>query len=214
MSRNIRPLGTRVVLEPESVPTTTQGGIILPEQAVEKSYVGTVRAVGDAWPAWLPEHLRPIGLTQGRKVVYPRFEGMAHELVDEDGVDVVIFDAKDLVALCGDGGREDIAPLWDYLVIKRDEAPTVIGSIIIPEDQRPLSHWGTVLQAGPGRIDDEQFHPTVVRPGMRVLVHSMLGEIYWLGPDAKGPHWLIIRERDVIAYEEPDARDDELAGSC
>lgn len=205
MSRTIRPLGTRAVLEPECVPETTQSGIILAAQAVEKSYVGTVRAIGDAWPDWLPEHVKPVGLTPGRRVVYPRFEGVAHELVDEDGVDVVIFDAKELVALCGDGGRADITPLWDYVVVKRDAPKTQVGSVFIPEDQQTLSHWGTVLQVGPGCIVDDEFRPTVVRPGMRVFVQSLLGEIYWLGQDVGGPHWLIIRERDIIAYEDDEA---------
>lgn len=210
MGRTIHPLGTRVVLEPESVPETTQGGIILPQQAVEKSYVGTIRAAGDAWPDWLPAYLRPTGIVPGRRVVYPRFEGIAHELTDDEGIDVTIFDASDLVALCGDGGRQDITPLWDYVVVKRDDVQTQVGSLYIPEDQQALSHWGTVLQVGPGRIEGDSFHPTVVRPGMRVFVQSLLGEVYWLGQDATGPHWLIIRERDIIAY----AQGDDVVDAC
>ncbi len=43
---NIRPLGDRVVVEPQEAQEKTAGGIILPDTAKEKPLIGKVVAVG------------------------------------------------------------------------------------------------------------------------------------------------------------------------
>ena len=43
---NIRPLGDRVVVKPDSREETTRGGIIIPDTAKEKPHEGIVTAVG------------------------------------------------------------------------------------------------------------------------------------------------------------------------
>jgi chaperonin GroES len=46
MSINLKPLGSRVVIEPIEQEEITAGGIVLPETAKEKPQRGTVLAVG------------------------------------------------------------------------------------------------------------------------------------------------------------------------
>jgi len=46
MSINLKPLGSRVVVEPIEQEEITAGGIVLPETAKEKPQRGTVLAVG------------------------------------------------------------------------------------------------------------------------------------------------------------------------
>ncbi|MHC1740704.1 MAG: co-chaperone GroES [Anaerolineaceae bacterium] len=47
MAFNLKPLGSRVVVEPLEETEVTPGGIVLPETAKEKPQKGTVIAVGD-----------------------------------------------------------------------------------------------------------------------------------------------------------------------
>jgi chaperonin GroES len=46
MMLNLRPLGDRVVIEPNGPKTITTGGILLPETAKEQPQEGTIVAVG------------------------------------------------------------------------------------------------------------------------------------------------------------------------
>lgn len=46
MAQNLRPLGSRVVVEPTEQEEITAGGIVLPETAKEKPQRGKVLAVG------------------------------------------------------------------------------------------------------------------------------------------------------------------------
>ena len=46
MSINLKPLGSRVVVEPIEKEEITAGGIVLPETAKEKPQKGTVLAIG------------------------------------------------------------------------------------------------------------------------------------------------------------------------
>jgi len=46
MSINLKPLGSRVVVEPIEQEEITAGGIVLPETAKEKPQKGTVLAIG------------------------------------------------------------------------------------------------------------------------------------------------------------------------
>jgi len=46
MSLNLKPLGDRVIVEPQEKEQTTASGIVLPETAKEKPQQGTILAVG------------------------------------------------------------------------------------------------------------------------------------------------------------------------
>jgi chaperonin GroES len=46
MSTNLKPLGDRLVVEPQERETTTVSGLVLPETAAEKPQQGKIIAVG------------------------------------------------------------------------------------------------------------------------------------------------------------------------
>ena len=65
----IRPLGTRVVIEPKEAETMTAGGLYIPDNAKEKPQQGTVVAVG---PGSKDE---PMELKAGDVVLYGKYAG-------------------------------------------------------------------------------------------------------------------------------------------
>ncbi len=67
MSVNFTPLTDRVLIEPDSAPVKTKGGIIIPTGA--KQLQGTVVAIGDGKDG------KPLITTVGRRVVYGQYSG-------------------------------------------------------------------------------------------------------------------------------------------
>ena len=65
----IRPLGTRVVIEPKEAETMTAGGLYIPDNAKEKPQQGTVVAVG---PGAKDE---PMEVKVGETVLYGKYAG-------------------------------------------------------------------------------------------------------------------------------------------
>ena len=88
MNDEIQPLGSRVLVRVLEQPTTTPGGILLPDTAKEKPQRGEVVAVGD------DEEL--IRVEPGDVVLYPKYTGSE---VDLDGDEHLILEATDLLAV-------------------------------------------------------------------------------------------------------------------
>ena len=65
----IRPLGTRVVIEPKEAETMTAGGPYIPDNAKEKPQQGTIVAVG---PGSQDE---PMEVKVGETVLYGKYAG-------------------------------------------------------------------------------------------------------------------------------------------
>ena len=65
----IRPLGTRVVIEPKEAETMTAGGLYIPDNAKEKPQQGTIVAVG---PGSKDE---PMEVKVGEVVLYGKYAG-------------------------------------------------------------------------------------------------------------------------------------------
>ena len=65
----IRPLGTRVVIEPKEAETMTAGGLYIPDNAKEKPRQGTIVAVG---PGSQDE---PMEVKVGETVLYGKYAG-------------------------------------------------------------------------------------------------------------------------------------------
>ena len=65
----IRPLGTRVVIEPKEAETMTAGGLYIPDNAKEKPQQGTIVAVG---PGSKDE---PMEVKVGETVLYGKYAG-------------------------------------------------------------------------------------------------------------------------------------------
>lgn len=74
MAISLKPLGSRVVIEPTEQEEITAGGIVLPETAKEKPQEGKVVAVG---PGDRDEDGKriPLDVAVGNKVLFAKYSG-------------------------------------------------------------------------------------------------------------------------------------------
>lgn len=91
----LKPLGNRVLLEVVEEEATTPSGIVLPDSAKEKSYLGTVVAVGTGKLLDSGERV-PIEVKVGDKVLYEKYAGS--EITYDDKEYFVVKDS-DIVAI-------------------------------------------------------------------------------------------------------------------
>ena len=87
---NIKPLGTRVLIEPQVAETKTAGGIIIPDSAKEKPQKGNVIAVGSGTQDEKME------VKVGDVVLYGKYAGT--ELTIEN-IDYLIMNQSDILAI-------------------------------------------------------------------------------------------------------------------
>ena len=88
-----------------------------------------------------------------------------------------------------------LRPLYDRVVIKRDEAATVSegGIVIAGEGEQP--DIGTVLAAGQGKIlEDGSVRPMSVKEGDRVVVAKGTG----METEYDGEPVVIVFEQDIV----------------
>jgi len=86
----IKPLSTRVVIEPKEAETRTASGLYIPDTAKEKPQQGTVVAAG---PGSKDEAME---LKVGDKVLYGKYAGTE---VSVDGKDYLIVKQSDILAV-------------------------------------------------------------------------------------------------------------------
>lgn len=93
---------------------------------------------------------------------------------------------------------EDWNPLYDKIIVQRDAAAEVIGSLAVPDAAKKRQTAGTVLKTGLGRIaaDGSKATALVVKPGYRVLFSEFSGMP--LDPDE--PDIVVLREDELLAY--------------
>ena len=94
----------------------------------------------------------------------------------------------------------NLKPLADRLVVEPTEQEEVTaGGIILPETAKEKPQQGTVLAAGPGRVDDEgDYIKMEVKVGDKVLYAKYSGTEIKLD----GKKVLILRESDILAIVE------------
>jgi chaperonin GroES len=100
MSQKIYPAGSRLLIERETAPETTKGGIVLPDTAKEKPCRGKILEIG-------PGRVLESGAREcpredyavGRTVIIPRYEGTE---VKVDGKDCLIVDAAAVLGIIVD----------------------------------------------------------------------------------------------------------------
>ena len=98
MGLNLRPLGDRLVIEPnDEEAQTSPGGIIIPDTAKEKPQKGTVVAAG---PGRTTDEGKVIELPVkvGDVVVYSKYAGTEYS---ENGTDYLIVRESDILAIAG-----------------------------------------------------------------------------------------------------------------
>ncbi len=93
-----------------------------------------------------------------------------------------------------------VRPLHDRLLVKRiEEDAKTKGGIIIPDTAKEKPMQGSVIAAGPGKVNDEgKVTPLEVKKGDKVLFGKYAGTEIQL----EGDEHLIIREDDVLAILE------------
>jgi chaperonin GroES len=95
MALNLKPLGSRVVVEPLEENEVTAGGIVLPETAKEKPQKGTVLAVG---PGDRDEDGKriPMDVAVNDTVLFAKYGGTE---IKVDGKKLLILRESDLLAI-------------------------------------------------------------------------------------------------------------------
>jgi len=95
MSISLKPLGSRLVVEPIEEEEVTSGGIVLPETAKEKPQKGTVLAIGPGDRNEKGERI-PMDVKVGDKVLYAKYAGTE---VKYNGKKLLILRESDVLAI-------------------------------------------------------------------------------------------------------------------
>jgi len=83
MSKRIRPLSDRIVVQPREVETTTAGGIVIPDTAdKDKPIQGTVIAIGNG--KYIDCKLQPLQVQVGDKILFGKYAGTNIKLDDQE----------------------------------------------------------------------------------------------------------------------------------
>jgi chaperonin GroES len=92
---NYKPLGDRVIIEPQSADQVTQSGIFIPDSAQEKPQSGTVIAVG---PGKTSDEgkLIPMSVKEGDVIIYAKYGGTELKI---DSKEYLIVKESDILAI-------------------------------------------------------------------------------------------------------------------
>jgi len=95
MALNVKPLGDRVLVEPQEEKETKKGGIIIPDSAKEKPTEGVIRALGTGKTDDNGKKL-PFEVKVGDHVLISKYGGTEIKL---DGKDYKILNSDDILAV-------------------------------------------------------------------------------------------------------------------
>ena len=95
MSISLKPLGSRVVVEPVEQEEITSGGIVLPETAKEKPQKGKVLSIGPGERDDEGERI-PMDVAVGDTVLYAKYAGTE---IKVEGQKLLILKESDLLAI-------------------------------------------------------------------------------------------------------------------
>ncbi len=95
MSISLKPLGSRVVVEPIEQEEITSGGIVLPETAKEKPQKGTVLAMGPGDRDDDGKRI-PMDVAVGNTVLYAKYAGTE---IKVEGKKLLILKESDILAI-------------------------------------------------------------------------------------------------------------------
>jgi chaperonin GroES len=90
-----------------------------------------------------------------------------------------------------------VKPLGDRVIVRRSEAKTTKGGIILPDSAQQKPKQGEVVAVGPGKTDDKgKLHPNSLSVGNQVLFSSYAGTEFKADDESE---YLILNEEDIIA---------------
>lgn len=100
-------------------------------------------------------------------------------------------------------------PLGDRVLIRQDEAPDKVGSIILPEAGKERPMTGLILRAGEGRYDaaSDSVVPLEVEEGDRVYFSRFAGVKIKLGEfhaQKRLEELIILREGELLGVFRPE----------
>jgi chaperonin GroES len=95
MSVSLKPLGSRVVVEPIEQEDITSGGIVLPETAKEKPQRGKVLSVGPGERNDKGDRV-PLDVSEGDTVLFAKYAGTEMKI---DGKKLLILKENDILAI-------------------------------------------------------------------------------------------------------------------
>ncbi|MGW8249472.1 MAG: co-chaperone GroES [Anaerolineales bacterium] len=95
MSISLKPLGSRVVVEPVEQEEVTAGGIVLPETAKEKPQKGTILAVGPGDRDEDGDRIK-MDVSVGDTVLYAKYAGTE---IKVEGKKLLILKENDILAI-------------------------------------------------------------------------------------------------------------------
>ncbi len=95
MALSLKPLGSRVVIEPIEQEEITAGGIVLPETAKEKPQKGNVLAIGAGDRDDEGKRI-PLDVSVGDVVLFAKYSGTEIKL---DGKKLLILRESDILAI-------------------------------------------------------------------------------------------------------------------
>ena len=95
MSNSLKPLGSRVVIEPTEQEDVTAGGIVLPETAKEKPVKGKILSVGPGERDEDGDRI-PMDVSVGDKVLFAKYAGTEIKI---DGKKLLILKESDILAI-------------------------------------------------------------------------------------------------------------------
>lgn len=89
-----------------------------------------------------------------------------------------------------------IKPLANRILVKREEARTTKGGILLPETAQEKPRQGKVVAVGPGKMDEKgKNQPIDLKVGDQIFFSSYSGTEYKVGDQ----EYLILNEEDVLA---------------
>ena len=95
ITKKLRPLGDRVVVQPSAREEMTKSGIVIPDTAKEKPQEGTIIAAGPG--RILDDGKREsMDVKAGDKVLYSKYAGTEFKI---EGEDLLIVSQKDILAI-------------------------------------------------------------------------------------------------------------------
>jgi chaperonin GroES len=97
MSTTLKPLGDRLVVEPQEQEQITASGLVLPETAKEKPQQGTIIAAGPGRRDDDGKRI-PLDVAVGDTVLYAKYGGTEVKI---DGKKVLILKESDVLAIVG-----------------------------------------------------------------------------------------------------------------
>lgn len=93
----------------------------------------------------------------------------------------------------------NIKPLHDRILVRRDKkAEKTSGGILLPDNAAGKPQRGTVVAAGPGRVEGGELLAMCVKPGDKIIFPQYSGNHVEGAPSEEG-ELLIMSEGEVLA---------------